>query len=305
MSIFSRFTQYFDEVARRGSIRRASERLHIAPSAIDRHILKMEEDLGIPLFERLPQGLRLTAAGELLVDAVRRWRRDFARVKSQIDDLQGLRRGEVTIALVEGSGAFLSRALTSFAALYPAIAFRLQVSGSQSVVDQVLSGEADLGLSFNPPETHALRLERSLIYQLGAVVPPGHALIRSGEATLNGLADEKLIIPDESISLRAVLDAAWASAVGGTPRYVVAASSIALMKTLAATGMGVAMLTAIDVIEETAAGTLAFIPLTGSKIPLSVLSLVSASGRTLSVPASLLLQHLAAAMLDQGQPHVG
>lgn len=303
--MFSRFTHYFDEVARRGSIRRASERLHIAPSAIDRHILRMEEDLGIALFERLPQGLRLTAAGELLVDAVRRWRRDFARVKMQIDDLQGLRRGEVTIALVEGSGAFLSRALKTFSAAYPAIAFRLQVAGSQAVVDQVLSGEADLGLSFNPPETHALRLERSLIYQLGAVVPPGHRLAGRPEVMLNDLADEPLIIPDESISLRGVLDAAWANAVGGSPRYAAAASSIALMKSLVQSGLGIGMLTAIDVIDEAAAGALSFVPLSGSKIPLSVLSVISASGRTLSVPASLLLQHLAGAMLGQGQPHVG
>ena len=63
--MFSRFTVYFDEVVRAGSIRRASERLNISPSAIDRHILLMEENLGVQLFERMPQGLRLTAAGEV------------------------------------------------------------------------------------------------------------------------------------------------------------------------------------------------------------------------------------------------
>ena len=73
--MFSRFTLYFDAVVRAGSIRRASERLHISPSAIDRHILLMEENLGVQLFERLPQGLRLTAAGEVLVTHVQRWRR--------------------------------------------------------------------------------------------------------------------------------------------------------------------------------------------------------------------------------------
>jgi len=96
-------------VARRGSIRRAAERLHIALSAVDRQILQLESQIGMPLFERLPQGLRLTAAGEFLVDAIRRSRRELMRVKSQIDDLKGLRRGEVSIALVEGATEFSRR----------------------------------------------------------------------------------------------------------------------------------------------------------------------------------------------------
>jgi molybdenum-dependent DNA-binding transcriptional regulator ModE len=55
-AMFSRFTLYFDEVARSGSLRRAAERLNISPSAIDRHILLMEENMGVALFERLPRG---------------------------------------------------------------------------------------------------------------------------------------------------------------------------------------------------------------------------------------------------------
>ena len=107
--LHSRAAIYFDEVARRGSIRGASETLHIAPSAIDRQILMLEQHHGVPLFERLPHGLRLTSAGELLVDSVRRWRRDADRVQSQIDDLRGLRRGKVTTAVVEGAIEFFSR----------------------------------------------------------------------------------------------------------------------------------------------------------------------------------------------------
>ena len=66
---FSRFTRYFRVVAGAGSIRRASEELNVSASAIDRQLLRAEEELQTPLFERLPTGLRLTAAGELLMAA--------------------------------------------------------------------------------------------------------------------------------------------------------------------------------------------------------------------------------------------
>jgi molybdenum-dependent DNA-binding transcriptional regulator ModE len=78
MSPFSRFALYFAEVARSGSLRRAAEKLHISASAINRQILQAEEAFGTPLFERLPEGLRMTTAGELLYDNLLRWQKSFA-----------------------------------------------------------------------------------------------------------------------------------------------------------------------------------------------------------------------------------
>lgn len=295
--MFARGALYFDEVARRGSIRRASERLNIAPSAIDRQILQLEEQLGMPLFERLPQGLRLTAAGEMLVDAVRKWRRDLDRVKSQIDDLQGLRRGEVSIALVEGASEFFSKYLTQFQSRYPAIAYQVRVCGSRMAADLVIGGEFDLGLTFNPMETHALRVEQTLVYQLGMVVRSDHPLSRKHEISLIEAANYPLIIPDDSISLRAVLDQAWARTIGGSIRFTAVANSIGMIKSMVRSGLGIGALTYIDALAEIQSGKLSFLPLTDTNVPLSVLSLISASGRTLSVPSSLLLQHFAQAMM--------
>ena len=86
---FSRFTRYFLEVTQHRSIRRAAEVLHVSASAIDRQILKVEEELGVPLFERLPSGLRLTSAGELVLANARQWQKEYARTREQIDEMQG------------------------------------------------------------------------------------------------------------------------------------------------------------------------------------------------------------------------
>ncbi len=300
--MFSRATLYFDEVARRGSVRRAGETLNIAASAVDRQILQLEEHFGVALFERLPQGLRLTAAGELLITEVRRWRRDLAKVTSRIDDLRGLRRGEVSIALVEGAIEFLARGLRRFQLDYPYITYRLDVRGAQQVAEAVQSGEADLGLTVNPPDSHSLRTERTLIYHLGAVVPPGHPLAAQGEIAMADCADYPLILPAETLSLRKVFDESWRRCVGALPALPTVAGNIALIKSLTRSGFGIGMLTALDVRDEVASGDLAFLHFKDEKIPVSALALITASGRLQSGPASLLLQHLSAAMLEEPVP---
>ncbi|TWB13433.1 regulatory helix-turn-helix LysR family protein [Rhizobium sp. ERR 1071] len=65
--LFSRFAHYLDEIANHGSIRKAAERLNVSASAINKQLISAEEEFGVALFERLPRGMRLTSAGELLV----------------------------------------------------------------------------------------------------------------------------------------------------------------------------------------------------------------------------------------------
>ena len=81
MSItFSRFSEYFMAVARTGSLRKAAEQLFISVSAVHRQIVLAEEELGVALFERLPQGLKLTLAGELLYADLLKWQLPFKQI---------------------------------------------------------------------------------------------------------------------------------------------------------------------------------------------------------------------------------
>ena len=70
MRIHAPALQYFDVVRRAGSIREGARRLNVASSAVNRQILKLEDEIGAALFERLPSGLRLTLAGEVLAQHV-------------------------------------------------------------------------------------------------------------------------------------------------------------------------------------------------------------------------------------------
>ena len=96
--------RYFGETARTGSMRQAAEHLHVAASAVNRQILKLEDQLQCKLFDRTADGVSLTAAGEVLYNYTLRLERDLDRAISQIDDLRGLRRGHVSIACEDGIG---------------------------------------------------------------------------------------------------------------------------------------------------------------------------------------------------------
>lgn len=70
-SLHGRMLRYLDEVARCGSIRRAASRLNVSASSINRQLVAPEAEAGVPLFDRLPNRLRMTAAGEVLIAHVR------------------------------------------------------------------------------------------------------------------------------------------------------------------------------------------------------------------------------------------
>ena len=96
-----RVLTYVDAVARFGSIRKAAEALNIASSALNRQILDLETDLGAPLFERLPRGVRLTSAGEAFLVYARLVISELKAVELRIEQLRGLVRGQVSVAAAE------------------------------------------------------------------------------------------------------------------------------------------------------------------------------------------------------------
>ena len=143
--------RYFEAVAEDGSIRRASERLHISPSAVNRQILKLEAYLGTPLFERRPDGMRLTEAGQLVLRHAQATLHDFARLRGDIDKLRGIVSGTVTIATLDSLNVqFLPEALAEFIADHPAVQVRVTACDPVEAMLAVTQGNADLGLTFSP-----------------------------------------------------------------------------------------------------------------------------------------------------------
>ena len=141
--------QYIDAVARAGSIRKAAERLAITSTALNRRIIAMEEELGVPLFERLPGGVRPSTAGELLVRHARDQIADMARVRSRVADLSGERRGHV--AVVSGHACmevFLPAMIAAYRRDHPAVTFSVRVCDRHGAEAALRDHEADIALVY-------------------------------------------------------------------------------------------------------------------------------------------------------------
>ena len=143
--------RYIDAVVRAGSIRKAAEALSITSTALNRRILSMEQDLGVPIFERLPRGVRLSTAGEILIQHVRSQISDMERVRSQIADLTGVRRGHISIACSQAAmPVFLPEQIALYRREHPGVTFRVYRRDREVAEMALMDHTADLALVFEP-----------------------------------------------------------------------------------------------------------------------------------------------------------
>ncbi|MFC4480892.1 MULTISPECIES: LysR family transcriptional regulator [Cupriavidus] len=292
----ARVLRYFDEVVRRGSIRRAAEHLHVAPTAINRQILDLEAELGAPLFERIHKRLHLTPLGEIVLAHVRQTLREHDALQARIAEIKGARRGMVTVATTSGlAGALMPSLVHDFRQQHPGIAVRVADLPVDGIVAAVEQGGADLGLGYDLPEVAAFRVAASRDWSIGAVVAPGHPLAAQSSALLAEVAGYPLILPAPTLSIRALVDDAFArQSIDVTP--AVESTSVVLIQRLAAAGAGVALLNPLDVMEDRARGTLVFVPLRDGGLQRQTLRLVARARGPMSAAGELMAQAIGTAL---------
>lgn len=248
--------KYFLETVRLGSIRRASETLHVAPSAISRQIVLLEQKFGTPLLERHATGVRPTPAGEIFAAQARSTTHDFARLQSAIDDLQQLRRGVVRVVSVEAPvPGLLYQTIADFRKSYPGIEFDIQVMGSVKALMSVAHEECDVGLLFEP-DAHADVIEdSSFVDPVVAVMPPYHALSKRKILSIRELARHRIAMLNETHVTRIMLTRAYAKE-GLKPLVDVTLSQVSLLAAYAREGLGITILPRLAVREDIHAGRL-------------------------------------------------
>ena len=129
---------YFVAVAHHRSIREAANFLHLTSSALNRHILDLEEELSAPLFERHARGVRLSAAGETYLAYAKKALCDAEDAHSSIRELEGLKRGHIKIAAVAAiADVHLIDLIATFQTQYPKVSFAVKVAGGLGGIEGV------------------------------------------------------------------------------------------------------------------------------------------------------------------------
>ncbi|MBY5790898.1 LysR family transcriptional regulator [Rhizobium leguminosarum] len=261
--LHGRALRYIDEVARQGSIRKAAKTLHVAASAVNRYILELEEELQAPIFERLPRGLKLTSSGEILIQHIRETLQAHQRMRTQIQSLKGLNRGEVVLATMATLAAGrVAEIVAAYREKHPQVSLRIMVGDRTTVAEMVALGQADLAIAYNLPDDTRLQRAAEFRHALGAVVAPAHPLANRKTVRMSDCLIYPLVLADRSLSLREVVEATAPARATLVP--VVETNSMELMKRLARTTPHITFLNRLDVDREMATGDLVFIPLTGT-----------------------------------------
>ncbi|KHJ65134.1 LysR family transcriptional regulator [Pantoea rodasii] len=301
MSPFSRFSIYFAEVARSGSLRKAAEKLHVSASAINRQILQAEESFGTPLFERLPEGLRMTTAGELLYDDVMRWQREFRVTRQRFDDIQGLKRGNVSAGLVQSlTKGPVADAFGDIAREHQWLRLELTVDNSHAISQLIRQSAIDFGLILDPAGQSGLDVLAFAELEMGIVMAPSHPLSKQGSLSLSQLSTERHIIPGDSLVVHERVAALYRKQ-GMAPDNSIACNDIRLIRSLVAQGTGVCVLSLLDVMTEVQEKQLCFVPLKNSVMRPLTLALCTAPSRQLSRAAQNVIQRITLVIDQMGR----
>jgi len=281
-----RVLSYVDAVARQGSIRKAAEALNVASSALNRQILDLEADLGVALFERLPRGVRLTAAGEVFLAYARQAISELKAVESQIEQLRGLMRGQVSVAAVESvAGDLLPSAITRFQATHPNVRFNVRIGAPEELVAALVADQADLILTHDALPKKEVDILAQSRQALCALMVPDHPLASRDELRLRDCLAYPLALADSSLAGRALIERVLAQASFDLdPRLV--SNSVEAMKAFARMNRGVCFQFRKPGKAPIAPGDMVAIPLMELPLLQAKLVLATRRGRALSIAAS-------------------
>ena len=201
--------QYIDAVAKSGSIRKAAETLAITSTALNRRILAMEEEFGVQIFERLPRGVRLSAAGEILIHHIRVQLSDMKRVKSQIADLAGERRGHISIACSQALlPYFLPEQISQYRKEHPAVTFSVYLRDRNAAEQALVDMSADLAIVFEPVKLSEFQNLLTIRQPVHAVMTNNHPLRDQNVLRLRECLKYPLALPTQYYGVRQLLETA-------------------------------------------------------------------------------------------------
>jgi DNA-binding transcriptional LysR family regulator len=285
--------RYIEAVAEHGSIQAASRALGIAASAIDRHIRSLEEANQAPLFERLPRGMRLTAAGEAVIVLARRWRADSERLNSDLKEMRGQEHGTVRIAAMDSlTNSILPDLVHWLQEEHPRIHLAVNVVTPAEASRELDEGTVDLVVAFNLPQQrhqHQLWMEQ---LPFGCAVAPSHALAGNSEVTLRMLGGHATVSQSALLPIRQYLDSryGWLFAEN---EPVLATNSLQLLKQSLLRGSLAMITSALDVLPEIEAGDLVFVPLRERGLKPQTIAVAVDARRPLQRAARVVAEHLA------------
>jgi DNA-binding transcriptional LysR family regulator len=285
----------FVAVAELASFRRAAEAVHLSQPALSRRVAKLEEALGVRLFERTTRTVSLTTVGRDFAGKARLLLDDLEHTLLGMNEVAATRAGVVTVACVPSAVYyFLPDVIRRYHERYPRIRVRIVDEAANTVLAAVARGEADFGVDFIGTQEPDIEFQPIYKEDFVAACRRDHPLARKRRATWSDLCDYDYMTVGKTSGNRLLIDLALAD-VERRPMWFYEVRHVSTLLGLVEMGLGVA---AVPRLAMPGRGhpTLVSVPLVEPKVT-RTLGLIRRRGRNLS-PAAQALH----ALLEQEHP---
>ena len=280
----------FEAVARNSSFTRAAEELHVVQPTVSAQIKQLTETIGTPVFEQVGKKIYLTEAGRELYKTVRELFDSWDRFEMKISDLEGVKAGKLSVAIVTTAKYFIPRLLGPFCQHYPSIDVALEVVNRDKVLERLANNLDDLYIMGVPPDHLAVEKIPFLQNPLVVIAPRGHELAGRKRIPLARLTKERFILRERGSGTRIVAEEFF------TKRKVDLSIKMELsnneaIKWAVAGGMGLSILSQHAMMLEPMQDKVAVLDVEGFPVIRSWY-IVYPVGKQLSVVASTFLEYL-------------
>jgi LysR family transcriptional regulator, low CO2-responsive transcriptional regulator len=232
----------FAAVARHRSFARAAEELHLTPPAISMQVKELEEQVGLPLFDRSGRSVSLTTVGEYVLAHARRVLAVMKDAEDMVARFRGLQGGQLNIGMVSTAKYFLPRLLAQFRADHPNVEVRLHVGNNrEQLVRLMQNNDVELTVMGRPPKEMATRAEPFAMHPHVLVTALDHPFAQMELVPAQALAREGFIVREQGSGTRAALEEFMDEHRLGV-RVVMEMASNEAIKQAVMAGMGVSLL---------------------------------------------------------------
>lgn len=279
----------FAAVSRLNSFTKAAEALHLTQPAVSIQIKQISETIGLPLFEQTGRDIALTPAGEELLKTVRSLDDIWNRFESAIDELKGLKRGKLRVALVTTAKYFLPRLLGVFCKRYPDIDIEVEITNRAKIIERLRNNQDDLYVMSYPPDDLDIVSRPFLDNEYVVIAPHSHWSVGQ-PVSLPELAGEAFVLREPGSGSRHVIDQ-HLQALGMQLNVRLALASNEAIRDLVASGMGLSVLSRHALGNDLARDGLAVLEVAGFPLK-QAWHVVHLSSKILSLPARAFLDEL-------------
>lgn len=202
MNVTLRQLRVFESVARLLSYTRAAEELHLSQPAVSMQIRQLEDNLGLPLFERVGKKVYITEAGQEMYHYSRGVEQQLSEAETVLENLKGLRQGRLVLAVASTANYFVPRLFAEFNKKYEAVSLSLDVTNRKGLLSHLEANDADMIIMGLPPSEMDLEAEAFLDNPLVVIAPPGHPLVGQRHIPMETLQQETFIMRERGSGTR-------------------------------------------------------------------------------------------------------